>query len=744
MSPEVDAAFNRVVVGRGSNSDQTTAQPKRLEAATHSSVQSAPVAEPTAKSVDASEATESGATPKPTMNDDAINKHLKGLAPKNSGELEAKGAEIQRQIDDPKTPPELKTALKQYKSALFDENPPALNDRQMGALSTLQRHQDELPIKLKDIQKKIDDKDTPPDLKAALIQIRDDPTLAITLDTAKKGGGIEGTDGTIGGKDIGVLSDRPEMKEYNQKKAAGYVDSYIPSDANPAPAGGRKMTENDAMREMYLYSDSLPSDFDRGDLQDIVDGNAKGKKLPPQMIAAAQYLLDNPKSWSKMTQDGDGKPSEDGRVTRSAFLDNVNRNVYLTPGQTATLESLDKNRDVFFSSNMTRDSLKKLVEDPASSDEVKKTAQSLLDDPQLFGMLDNAKTGHRSSNTKVADDGQISTKDIDAYMAMSTTKGKKQPDLPPVIEPKTPAQVTAVADMKAGALDDPDEKKKKGGELTDVFKKIFSPLLKIGAGIMHGISIAVSFLGTIPFLKPFLAPVVMATEGIAAGMDIARAGIEGKDMGQAAALAAVGIAGAAVSAATVGGAGAAVAAGVKAGISKGISAGVQKGAGEAVEAGVAQGAKAGVTKGAGEAAETTGKTFASKSATEGADSSVSQTGKGVAGGETKDQAKKRAAEEAREDYKQDARDMAVDQALAGNTNGQQPINPAIAQTGYVGVLPTESTLVTTSGSFSDARRQQRLEREAQNRAEEEARRAQMLPGALAAADTVIPVTTASV
>jgi len=735
MSSQESAAFNQVVVGSGTNTVVGPAPEKSPAATTHSS-ETLPVAAADSKSA----AGVPDAAVKPVMSEVDVNAHVRELMSGKSPEkLSDKREEIERKIGDPSTPPELKAALSQVHSALFDhKNPPALNNSQMEAVSTLQRHRDVFPIDQKDLQKKIDDPKTPPDLKAALIKLRDDPALALTLDTAREGGA---PNGIIGIKDLNTVSERGEMKAFTTLKTREYTELYIPSDANPVPNGGRKMTANDAMREMYLYSDSLPKDFGPDELRKIADGSANSKKMPPQLMAAAQYMLDNPTAFKKLTENGEGVASPDGRVTRSAFLDNISRDVYLTPGQTTTLKSLDKNRDVFFASNMTRDSLKKLLENPESSDEVKKTAKALLNDPQLYGMLDNAKTGHHSSSTKTADDGVIAKHDLDALLKMSTTYGKQQPDLPPITKPTTPGQVAAMQDMKAGVVDDPEEKKKKGGELNDMLKKVFSPLLKIGAGIMHGIAIAVSFLGTIPIFKPFLAPVVMAAEGLAAGMDIARAGVEGKDMKQAAAMAAIGIAGAAVSAATVGGAGAVVAAGVKAGVSKGIAVGVGKAAGEGIEAGVAQGAKAGLTKGAGEAVEGTAKLTASKSVTEGADTGVDQAGKAVAKAETKDQAKKQAAQEARDDAKNDARDIVTDQVLAGNQNGQQrTVVQPVYQPASAGILPaTDYNLVTKTSSPTDTRRQQRLDREAQNRAEEESRQAQTAT-AMPNIETVVPVT----
>ena len=98
---------------------------------------------------------------------------------------------MQREIDDPRTPPDLKTALVQLKKVSMGSTP-TFDQRQMKAISILQRHRDAFPIdvvhmdgvlgrirNIPSLQEKIDDPNTPPDLRAALIQVRDDPTFEV-------------------------------------------------------------------------------------------------------------------------------------------------------------------------------------------------------------------------------------------------------------------------------------------------------------------------------------------------------------------------------------------------------------------------------------------------------------------------------------------------------------------------------------------------------------------------------------
>lgn len=168
-------------------------------------------------------------------------------------------------------------------------------------LSVIQRHMDRLPGKMSPeaMQKIIDDPKTPPDLKQALTALRDNPELNAYCDTRGKGGK---PDGCISKKDWKALADDPGMHEYNARKSQDYAKNYVPSDAERgADLRPRRIGAGDAAREFYLNADSLPKRMDKKDLKDMVEGKAKGAgKLTPQMQAAAQFYLTHPAEWEKV------------------------------------------------------------------------------------------------------------------------------------------------------------------------------------------------------------------------------------------------------------------------------------------------------------------------------------------------------------------------------------------------------------------------------------------------------------
>ena len=491
------------------------------------------------------------------MSEEDIQAYCDEQIPSDKHKVKGAIKNIEKQISDPSIPPELKQALIQLKGALEGKKP-TLNDTQMSVLSILQRHADAFPIKDKDLQKKIDDPKTPPDLRAALVQLRADPALLLMLDTGRKGGGLAKADGNISAKDMLALSETPAMKTFNQKKAETYLHNYIPSDADATVTNGRDMTENDAMRELYLYSDNLPKKLSKDKLQKIVDGDAGLKKCPPQVIAAAKFMLDHPDSWSKVSMNGGKAAGPDGSIRRSAFLNNISKDVYLNADEAEALKIVNENRDVFLKGAITRKGLQKLIDDPNTTDGNRKAAQKLLDDPLLYGILDNAKHGHGSSPTNSADDGKIGVADIDKYLAQSTTQGKTLPAPPPTHAASTPEAQAALDDMAAGEVDDPAPKKKKGGGVSAFFHKIGDLALKVGALALHVISIGLSLLGKIPILGELAIPLSMAAEGMAGGLDVARTALDGGDVKHALKMAGIGIAGAAVSAVTLPGMGTAM------------------------------------------------------------------------------------------------------------------------------------------------------------------------------------------
>jgi type III secretion translocon protein HrpF len=640
-----------------------------------------------------------------TMSESAIEAHCRDLLPANNDEIPGKLGQIQREIENPKTSPEMKNALQQLKTAITGDGVPVLNAAQTEALATLQRHRGgDFSTNLGDLQKRIDDPSTPPDLKKALGQIKNDPTFKLMLDTGRDGGGFRNCDGTVSNQDIDKLSQSPAMVKYDEQQAVVFAQNYIPSDADPSVKGVRAITENDAMRELYRYSDYLPGTLNEKELKKIVDGQGHGMKCPPQVIAAAQFMLGHPKSWSKITQDVGGKPSLDGSVARSTMLDNIGKDIYLTKDETSTIDTLDKNRKIFFNGDMSRDSLKKLSTDPKSSPEVVKAAKKLLDDPVLLGMLDNASAGHSYGSNKTADDGIICEHDLNDFMKKSKTKGKPQLTLPPTHPATSALALQAMADMKAGELDKPEEKKKKGQLKGDIFKKMASLFLKIAAGYEHFLSIALSALSKIPIIGELAAPLAMATEALAGGLDIANAAVQGKDVKKAAEMAALGIAGAAISIAVAPGAGAAV--------MKGVETVAMKVGTQAAVAGTEKGVVVGAEKVAITATEKAAATTGAKGTEKVAEGTASQGSKAVGKQETAAEAKTEAKKEANDELKKDAANTASDQA---NANHQQN---GLVDTGamFAGVQATRMAI-----SLEERTRQQESldrQREAKMKAEE--------------------------
>lgn len=566
------------------------------------------------------------------MSAEEIQAHCSELMPSKKSKTKDALKNIEKEINDPATPPEMKQALVQLRDAIQGKKP-ALNDSQMGALAILQRHGDAFPIKDKDLQKKIDDPKTPPDLRQALMQLRDDPALHLMLDTGRKGGGANKADGNISARDMMALSESPAMKTFNAKKAETYTHNYIPSDADPSVGEGRDITENDAMRELYLYSDNLPKNLSKNTLQKIVDGDAGMKKCPPQVIAAAKFMLDHPDSWSKVTR-------PDGSVKRATLLDNIGKNVYLNAGEASALKTVDENRDVFLKGAMTRKSLQKLIDDPNATDANKQAAQKLLDDPLLYGMLDNAKGGHSSNATRTADDGKIGASDITAFLAQSTTKGKEPPPLPATHAATTPEAISAINDMAAGEVDDPALKKKKGGGVSDFFHKLGDVFLKVAATVLHVVAIGLSFLDKIPIIGELAIALSMAAEGAAGGLDVARTALNGGDVKHALKMVGLGVAGTALSAVALPGMGAAMV--------KGAEKIAEKTAVKAVEAGAEKGVIKAATKGAEKATEKSATALTTEAAGKGSEQVAKQSTAAAA--------------------KEEARDIAIDTAADQATN----------------------------------------------------------------------------
>ena len=408
----------------------------------------------------------------------------------------------------------------------------------MDTLSVLQRHRGEMNFDAADIQKKIDDPNTPSDLKEALQKLKDDPALSHLLDTAARNseGGNDSGDGHFAEGDLDAIGSWDVMKQYNARQAKTFESNYVSSESDGKNQQARDITDLDARRELYLYSGNLPDNVDENTLHDIVNGNLKGGKAPPQLMAAAQFYLDNPDQWKAMTVHGNKKGD---------ILGVVADNLLMTEAESTTIDTMNNNREVFLGKNLTREGLQDILKNSGNSEEVKKAAQQLLDDPLLFGVLDNGLKGHVPRKTVHVDDGNISEKDFDAFLDRLTTKGKTAPAPPASRKPITPVEVKALAAMNAGALDDPAIKiAMGGGGILDFFKKIGKWVAKVGTIILHVVSIALSFLGKIPIIGPIFSALSVVAEAGAGLCNMVKTAFENGDMKKAAKMLGIGVAGA--------------------------------------------------------------------------------------------------------------------------------------------------------------------------------------------------------
>lgn len=454
---------------------------------------------------------------------------------------------------------------------------------EMETISVLMRHRGVFGCNGDTLFSNIDKPETPPDLVAALKKLRDNPNLNYVVDTADRQGG--GQDNYFDGDDINAIANWPEMQAFNENQAKSFEANYVPSDASADTRTVRPMTANDAMREFYLYSDYLPEDISLEMLKHVVDLNAGCSKCPPQVLAAAQYFRDHPEAF---------KPLIAKNARRAEMLDAIAGNVTLNEAEYETVDVIDQNRDVFFKNDglMNRDSLKKLTEDPDSSAAVKHAASQLLNDPPLLGMIDNARFGHIPSNDNEVDDDKSSTIDFDQFLQQNGTRNKKPPVVPAGHVPQDGIGIAALASMQAGTIDDPEIKEKKGGnKILAILRKIADVLLRIGAEILHVVSMALSAFSKIPIIGQIASGLSLAAEAAAGGLEIASTALNHGDLAKAAERFAMGMSGAALGILIAPGAGAAllkglekvaVIAGEKAGTSA-MASGVTRAIGKSVE-----------------------------------------------------------------------------------------------------------------------------------------------------------------
>jgi len=394
-------------------------------------------------------------------------------------------------------------------------NSGTLTDTELQIVSVLNRHKDKCPLDWKSLGDLANDPSTPPDLKAAIEALQQDPELFYAI-------GSQG-DGRCGGKikadDLSSFSDHhAQVAAFQDQQARRYEHNYIPSDGTGSGQPS-VMSENDALRELYRYSDNLPKNLSLADFKQIVDGEAKTGKCPPQVVAAAQYFLDHPNEWKQLYGGSIDK------VHKEDFLQVASSSMNLSQTELDTLNTINKNQAAFFGKgDLTRDKLASMVDDKSLAPEVRQAASQLLSDPLLFGLLNNSITGYKTHHKvfdfgggHTVDSGNISNNDFTHFFSNMSAANRTPHHLKTHVA-KTAADQSAVADMMIGVEDQPDIKspKKNGG----AFMHVLDDVLKVGSKVIDWAATAVGVLGVIPGLGELadLASMVLESEAQAANL----------------------------------------------------------------------------------------------------------------------------------------------------------------------------------------------------------------------------------
>ncbi|AYO96986.1 HrpF/NolX family T3SS translocon protein [Xanthomonas axonopodis] len=466
-----------------------------------------------------------------------------------------------------------------------------LNQSELEIVSVLDRHKDQVDsLSFDQLDSKINDPSTQPDLKKALQGLQKDPRLFFAIGSQK--------DGKCGGKikaqDLTDFSYyHPQIAEYNDKQAKSYTQNYIASDS-PDKTKASVMTKSDALRELYRYSDYLPGNLSEDEFAKIVDGDSKTGKCPPQVIAAAQYFRDHPDEWKEFAGDS-------GSMSTPDFLQKSTSEMHLTADEQKTLDTINSHQDAFYGDGkeITRDKLDAISKDDKADPAVKQAATQLLADPLLFGLLNNSITGYKKPHHffgggHVVDSGKISQDDFrQFYDHMSAAN--KTVDTPATHEASSPDQQKAVADMLVGKDDPPAIKKPKKDVGT--FQHGLHEFLKWDSKILDWMSVGLSALNGIPIIGEIADAASIALESEAQAAQVVDTAIQGGDMSLALKLAGINMAGAVVGA--VGGPTARI--GAK-GVAKGVAEAAAKEAAEGAAKGAAKGTAKSVAKGGGKTA----------------------------------------------------------------------------------------------------------------------------------------------
>ncbi|GLR45950.1 nodulation outer protein X [Mesorhizobium amorphae] len=411
-----------------------------------------------------------------------------------------------------------------------------LTETELQIVAVLNRHKDQCPLSWDSLTDKANDPSTPPDLKAAIEGLQKDPELFYAI-------GSQG-DGRCGGKikagDLsGFSSYHSQVGAFQEQQAQNYQRNYIPSDGT-GKGQPSVMTMNDAIRELYRYSEYLPKNLSQADFKQIVDGDAKIGKCPPQVIAAAQYFLNHPDAWTKLNG------GWTGNVHKEDFLSIAASAMSLTKAERKTLDTINRNQRAFFGDpfmaflgrgDLTREKLARMVGNKNLSKDVRNAASQLLSDPVLFGLLNNTITGYKTHHRFFdfggghrVDSGNISHGDFrHFYRNMSAANRTIQHTK--THKPKTAAEQDAAADMMMGVADQPGIKsvKKNGGALMHVVDGV----LKVGSKVLDWAATAVGLLSFIPGLGELADLGSMVLEAESQAAKLLHTAITGGDMTKA-------------------------------------------------------------------------------------------------------------------------------------------------------------------------------------------------------------------
>lgn len=406
-------------------------------------------------------------------------------------------------------------------------NSGTLSNSELQIVSVLDRHKDQCPLSWGSLQDKANDPSTPPDLKAAIQGLQNDPQLFYAI-------GSQG-DGRCGGEikadDLSNFSaNHSQVASFKEDQASNYEQNYIPSDGtgNGQPS---VMTESDAMRELYRYSDNLPKNLGLAGFKQLIDGDAKTGKTPPQVIAAAKYFVDHPDQWKQLSGGNDEMSTAD-------FLQTASSSMHLTQDELKTLDTINKNQNAFFGDgDLTRDKLSSMADNKSLDPKVKQAASQLLSDPLLFGVLNNSITGYKTHHGffdfgggHTVDSGNISNDDFKHfYDNMSGANRTVQKAV--THTPRTAADQAAAADMMMGTADQPDIKtpKHNGGALMHALDEG----LKIGSMVLDWGATALGALSFIPGIGELADMGSAVLEGESQAMNIARTVLDGGNLKKA-------------------------------------------------------------------------------------------------------------------------------------------------------------------------------------------------------------------